>query len=196
MKTVHSKDSNVLSDSNNWELTQLLRQLSQLRIKAKSTLDRIETETNQLRRIHTRLEQVSKEIQEFANDRILVNTAEVDDIEFTDTETRNQRYKALIPKYRIEYRDFRAVRSCTEFPEKGSLVVILNNYKSATDKLPQQGVIGVVAWRDLDYIGITISQGVTYRKKYSSCGILDPNRVRYKKEFPISDILWQKILKK
>lgn len=195
MKSVESSDSNDPENSNDRTLTTLLQQLSQLKLQSKVTLDRIEAETNQLRNINNSLEAVVTAINDYTTDRVLVNTAEIDHAELTPQEEVVRRYKALIPKHRTKYNAYASLEPCTTSPVKGDLVVILNKYKSATDKKQQQGIIGAVQSTDqYRNIWITVQEGVTYQKAWRNCALLIPTQIEYEKEFPITPQLWSRLM--
>lgn len=180
----HSKD----------DLTDLIGHISQLSLQTTQQVQRVERELNQLRQHTENLEVALTSLQDHCDIRNRFQEA-------TTTGTRDRfetktdrKYKALIPKQRVKYNKHYLLQGIQEVPSKGDLVVILNKYSSTTDRLPQQGIIGVVQWIDTYDIGVTVTEGTTYLKKWKSCGRIDPREVTYEKQYPISSEEWESLM--
>lgn len=194
-KSVNATSTNDNTNSNLTSLSNLLATFSQLQIESKRKAEQIEEQSKELRRINERLERAATAIQDFTEKRVLVHTAEIDLTTESRAQIQDRLYHALIPKKRVSYSNQYHVRPLQHLPSKGTLVVILNKYRSATDGLQQQGLIGVIRWTDHKHIGVTVSPTCTYKKQWSSCGQIDPQRVEYEKEYPVSSELWERLTK-
>lgn len=189
------QDSNDTTDSNHPSLTDLLTTFSQLRLQSQRKTVEIEQGVKELRRINRDLEIAATAIQEFTEERVLVHTTELDIDSEPKHKLRERQYQALIPKRRVRYEKYYNLQALAKAPQKGTLVVIRNRYRSTTDGLQQQGVIGVVKWINGKDIGVTVTENKTYQKAWSSCAELSPRAIEYEKEYPVSKELWEKLMK-
>lgn len=189
------QDSNDTTDSKQQSLTDLLTTFSQLRLQSQRKTVEIEQGVKELRRINRDLEIAATAIQEFTEERVLVHSTELDIDSEPKHKLRQRQYKALIPKRRVQYEKYYDLQALAKAPQQGTLVVILNKYRSTIDDLQQQGVIGVVKWIDWKHIGVTVTDKRTYKKAWSSCAEISPRAIEYEKEYPVSKELWEKLMK-